>query len=224
MATCQIRFAAGPLQHGAVRHHSQNWRNRPNATRRKRGKTYVILAVLLVAAFVIYLASQSSNNTNTITNTGGTTTVLATGTDVGDAATDFSVTLLDGSQTMLSNYRGHTVLLWFVTTWCSSCQEGAQLLSSQYYSELRSKGVTIIVVMLYENLGQPGPSLAQFANTYGGGSTKPGWLYGTAPAWVTSTYDPASYLDLYYLINSQGVIMTTGVGLPGALPSIASSV
>jgi thiol-disulfide isomerase/thioredoxin len=126
-----------------------------------------------------------------------------------------------GSKVNLSQFRGHAVLLWFVTTWCSSCQDGAQLLSQQYYSALHSKGVVVLTVELYNNLGQPGPSLNQFANTYGSGS-KSDWLYGTAPQWVTYRYDPNGDLDIYYLINSQGNIIDTNVGLPNYLGNVVA--
>ncbi len=139
----------------------------------------------------------------------------------GDPAQDFPITFIDSNKGNLSQFRGHTLLLWFVTTWCSSCQDGAQLLSQQYYSTLHSRGVVILTVELYNNLGQTGPSLNQFANTYGSGS-KAGWLYGTAPQWVTYRYDPNSYLDIYYLINSQGNIIDTNVGLPNYLSGIVA--
>lgn len=139
----------------------------------------------------------------------------------GDPAQDFPIAFIDGSRGNLSQFKGHIVLLWFVTTWCSSCQDGAQLLSQQYYSVLHSRGVVILTVELYNNLGQPGPSLDQFASTYGGGS-RAGWLYGTAQQWVTYRYDPNSYLDIYYLINAQGNIIDTNVGLPNYLSSIVA--
>jgi hypothetical protein len=48
-----------------------------------------------------------------------------------------------------------------------------------------------------------------FAADYGG-VNEPGWYTGTAPQWVTEQYNPYSYLDTYYLVNSQGQIVDTG--------------
>jgi thiol-disulfide isomerase/thioredoxin len=171
-----------------------------------------VIALAISAAIALFALSQRN---------GGGSTISSTPLIKGVSAEDFPITFIDGSKENLSQFRGHTVLLWFVTTWCSSCQDGAQLLSQQYYSALRSKGVVILTVELYNNLGQPGPSLNQFVNAYGSGS-RPDWLFGTAPQWVTYRYDPSSYLDIYYLINSQGNIIDTNVGLPNYLGGIVA--
>jgi thiol-disulfide isomerase/thioredoxin len=176
-----------------------------------------VIAVAISGAIAVFALSQ--RNSDGSSNAGSS---ISSGPLVkGKPAQDFPITFIDGSNGNLSQFRGHTVLLWFVTTWCSSCQDGAQLLSQQYYSALRSKGVVILTVELYNNLGQPGPSLSQFASTDGSGP-KTDWLYGTAPQWVTYKYDPNGYLDIYYLINSQGDIIDTNVGLPNYLGSVVA--
>jgi len=169
-----------------------------------------VIVFAVGGAIALYALSERSTSSNT-----------STALIKGEPAQDFPITFINGSKANLSQYRGHTVLLWFVTTWCSSCQDGAQLLSQQYYSALHSRGVAILTVELYNNLGQPGPSLNQFANAYGIGS-KADWLYGTAQQWVTYRYDPNGYLDIYYLINSQGDIIDTNVGLPNYLSNIVA--
>ena len=97
------------------------------------------------------------------------------------------------------------------------------MLNQQYYSELHAKGVSIIVVELYKDLNEPGPSISQFANQYGGGLGKEGWLYGTSTQSASYTYDPQSDLDVYYLISPTGVILTSGVGLPNDLQGIVTA-
>jgi thiol-disulfide isomerase/thioredoxin len=187
--------------------------NRRSRHRRSsKGRAIALAVVVLAIGGVIALYALSKGNGGS-----SSTTPLIKGEPV----QDFPIAFIDGSKGNLSQFRGHTVLLWFVTTWCSSCQDGAQLLSQQYYSALHSKGVVILTVELYNNLGQPGPALNQFANTYGSGS-KSDWLYGTAPRWVTYRYDPNADLDIYYLINSQGNIVDTNVGLPNYLGNIVA--
>lgn len=180
-------------------------------SRTKRNVVVLSLLAVIAVAGAVALYNQSHGPGN---NASGPIRT-------GDSAPDFPIALLSGGEENLSQFRGQTVLLWFVTTWCSSCQEGAQLLSQQYYTPLHSKGVVILTVELYNNLGQPGPSMSQFEGSYGGGP-KAGWLYGTAPQWVTYRYDPNAYLDIFYLVNPQGMIVDTNVGLPNYLGSIVS--
>ena len=141
-----------------------------------------------------------------------------------ELAPDFPITFVNGSASQ-SFYilHGRPVLLWFVATWCTSCQQGAQMLASKYSSELESKGVVILTIELYNDLGQTGPNLTQFANQYGGGSNEQGWYYGYSNQTTTYTFDPKAALDVYYAVNGQGVIVAQGIELPSGLPSLFSS-
>jgi hypothetical protein len=96
------------------------------------------------------------------------------------------------------------------------------MLASKYYSELESKGVTILTIELYNDLGQSGPNLTQFANQYGGGLNEQGWYYGYSNQTTTYTFDPKAALDVYYALNAQGVIITQGIELPNGLSSLVS--
>jgi thiol-disulfide isomerase/thioredoxin len=157
--------------------------------------------------------------------TDSTTITLATFLDVGvqdgELAPNFPITFVNGSASQsLYDLHGRPVLLWFVATWCTSCQQGAQMLSSKYYSDLESKGVTILTIELYNDLGQSGPNLTQFANQYGGGLNKQGWYYGYSNQTTTYTFDPKAALDVYYALNAQGIIVTQGIELPNGLQSL----
>jgi thiol-disulfide isomerase/thioredoxin len=185
-----------------------------------KGRIVVIglaIAVLSLIGTAVYYAYYVP-----ATKTTDSGTTLTTGTQTGQLAPSFPITLLNGSQTGLSQFHSKPVLLWFVATWCGSCAQGEQILSQQYYSQLNLKGVVILVIELYNDLGQPGPNISQFAQTYGGGADKLNWLYGTSTQGTTYTYDPQAALDVYYLLNRQGVIANEGFDLPSALPSIVS--
>lgn len=181
-----------------------------------RKKLLLLSLLIVIAASVGVYVLYGPHSTN---NTPGT----RTGVNTGERAPDILISLINGTTTTLNKFYGHPVLLWFVATWCTSCQQGAQLLASQYYSQLRSEGVTLLTVESYNNLGYSGPTMSQFAAQYAGGSSTPGWLFATTTQNATYTYNPQADLDIYYLIGPSGIIVTTGVGLPTALQSLVST-
>jgi thiol-disulfide isomerase/thioredoxin len=185
---------------------------------RRRGRKKRLLAVALaivvvgviLGAYYVTATSQSTLGTGIY------------GTKVGDYAPDFALTLANGTTTYLSSFQPHPVLLWFVATWCSSCIQGASVLNSQYYQTLHSKGLQLVTVELYQDLNESGPSISQFAQQYGGGLGKPGWVYGTSDWETTQLYDPAANLEEVYLVNQYGVITMVNLPLVSLLPQIAS--
>jgi hypothetical protein len=188
----------------------------------------IVLIIVLSASLYLGLGLGTSNNSSTFSTSSSSSpagTVTSTngvnGTKVGSEAPDFQVRLINGTITRLNDFRGHGVLLWFVTVGCSSCEVGAQLLSQQYYLQLHNKGVTILTVQLYNNLGLEGSSFSEFANQFGG--TRQGWLFGTSNQGTTYTYDSKALLDIHYVLDSQGRIVASGAGLAADLPSIVST-
>jgi hypothetical protein len=110
------------------------------------------------------------------------------------------------------------VVLWYVALFCSSCLQGSQLFAQQYYSQYHAAGVTLLEIESYNDLGQPGPSLAAFASQIGY-SGQPGWILGSGSSSGTNTYNPNGYLDVYYVINAQGTVVASGQGLSDAFGS-----
>jgi len=172
-------------------------------TKKKKANNLIIILIILI--FIIGLSltifSQSSSNINN----------LSPKAELNKQAPDFNIYLIDGSKARLSDFFGRPILLWFVTTWCPSCQIGAKLLAS-YYSSLHSKGIIILTILLYNNMGIEGPSLKEFAINYAGGF-KQGWYYGESDASTTKIYNPNNYLDIFYFINKNGIITYSGVGI-----------
>lgn len=237
---CERKFKSdqGLLQHFADKHPDasppddvlkrealRNKKRNSSTTRKSRQNKLLIVAAIVIVMIVIasvgvYFASPKLTTQST---TVGTTSDAIYGINTGNYAPEVQITLTNGTSTTLSKFYGQVTLLWFVTTWCPSCQQGEQMLNRQYYSELHSKGVDILVVELYNDLGQAGPSISQFANQYGGGTGKAGWFYGTSTQSATYTYDPSANLEVYYIISSTGVILTSGSPLVNNLPNVVSA-
>jgi thiol-disulfide isomerase/thioredoxin len=180
--------------------------------------------VLLIAAGVGTYALYHQQPASTAGGTGTTALATSTGINAGDRAPDMPVSLINGTSTTLSKFQGHTVLLWIVATWCPGCQETAPIIASQYYSQLRSEGVTILTVEDYNDLGYSGPTMTQFASQYAGGvDSHPGWLFADTSQGATYTYNPQADLDIWYLIGPPGTVVTSGVGLGTAIQSVISA-
>jgi thiol-disulfide isomerase/thioredoxin len=177
--------------------------------RRRRGFAAGGVAVLAVAGAVLGLhyANRPSGSP--------TSSESSAPPSVGKPAPAGTFTTLSGQTVDVASVRGHPTLVWFVSTWCSSCQAGTQTMA-QNVARLQADGVKVDEVELYQNLGQSGPSMTAFANTLAGPeATNPDWTFGTSSASLTRTYDPQSYLDIYYLLNAQGDITYVN-GSPGS--------
>jgi cytochrome c-type biogenesis protein len=63
---------------------------------------------------------------------------------------DFTLTLLDGSEASLSDYRGSFVFLNFWATWCPPCREEMPSMQA-LYEELADEGLEILAVNVLES-------------------------------------------------------------------------
>jgi hypothetical protein len=123
---------------------------------------------------------------------------------VGSVAPSGSFTTVSGRTETIASLRGHKSLLWFVATWCPSCQTGAQAMTGQA-ARLSAAGVEVAEVEDYTDLGQPGPPMAGFARQFAGAAYHDrGWTFGTASQALTRGYNPQGYLDVYFLLGSSG--------------------
>ena len=76
--------------------------------------------------------------------------------------------------------------------------------------------VRVVELEMAGDLGQPGPSISSFGRQLAGRQyTNPDWSWGEASMRMTYTYDPNTYLDIYYLLNAQGQIVYIN-GSPGS--------
>jgi len=91
-----------------------------------------------------------------------------------------------------------------VATWCSSCSEGAKVLSQ---NESKLGNLTIITLKTYGNAGYPGPKIGDFA-VQSAPSTlhAKNWHWGNLTKQSTKVYNPRNYPDIYFLIDKNGIV------------------
>lgn len=191
--------AGAPRDRGGARARSKGIR----ALVLTRWRVVGIVALVLAAGLIAYAFTRPSPTQAT----------------TGKSAPDFTFADMSGASHSLSSYQGHPVLLWWIATWCPHCTQDTQVFSQSYYSQYHAAGVTILEIQLYNNLGESGPSLTTWASD-NGYTGQVGWTIGSSSAATTNTYDPQAVTDVYYLLNSQGVILTQGTGAGGAFGSL----
>jgi thiol-disulfide isomerase/thioredoxin len=159
------------------------------------------LGVLAVLGVILGLHFSSTASSSTAA------TRMGSSQAIGLLAPNGTLTTTSGQQLSVASLRGKPTLLWFVSTWCSSCQAGTQTMA-QNVSHLQADGVRVVEVELYQDLGQSGPSISSFGQQLAGAQYgNPDWTFARSSSALTRTYDPGSYLDIYYLLNAQGRIV-----------------
>ena len=92
---------------------------------------------------------------------------------------------------------------------------------AQYIVKLKADGVRVDEVELYRDLGQSGPSIATFAKSLAGAEfTSSDWTFGVSSAGLTRSYDPQSYLDIYYLLNAKGQVAYVNSSPASTMPQL----
>ena len=190
---------------------------------RVRRMPIAIAAVVVVAAVVVGLHLRATPAAPSSAASSRMGTVHA----VGLTAPNGTFTTTAGAQRSVSSLGGKPTLLWFVATWCSSCQAGTQTMA-QNIARLRDDGVQVVEIELYRDMGQSGGSLISFARQFGRAqSSNLGWTFATSSLALTRAYDPGSYLDIYYLLDAhQHIVYVNGSpsSTMASLLSVASKV
>jgi cytochrome oxidase Cu insertion factor (SCO1/SenC/PrrC family) len=167
-----------------------------------------LAAVAGAIAAVLAAAGCGSGSSSSAASASGAPPAAASPA-VGRAAPGGTFTTAAGTTRTIASLRGHPALVWLVATWCSSCQAGTQVMARNI-GTLRADGVRVVELELYQDLGQPGPGITALEANAGAAARNPGWTWGTASLQLSETYDPAAYLDIYYLLGPDGRIRYTG--------------
>jgi thiol-disulfide isomerase/thioredoxin len=114
---------------------------------------------------------------------------------------------IDGNDYRISEFKERRLMLWFLSTWCSTCIQALKALE-QKKSELEASGMKIVVLKNYQNGGYPGPEIHDFFNRFGASlSDTSNWMIGNASAEMGTTYNPRRYPDVYFLIDETGMVV-----------------
>ncbi|HLG67878.1 MAG TPA: redoxin domain-containing protein [Acidimicrobiales bacterium] len=198
---------------GAVRPRAGVQRRRGN--RLLAGGSLAVIVALTGVVVGLHAAHRSSGN--------GSSSAAAVPLSIGTTAPDGSFTALDGTTDTVAALRGRPTLIWFVTTWCSSCQAGTQAMA-QHVGTLAADGVRVVEVENYADLGQSGPPMGTFARALAGSAaSNPDWTFGEASSTLTHTYNPKAYLDLYYLVDAKGTITYVNSSPASTMPQLLNA-
>ncbi|ASI13795.1 peroxiredoxin [Candidatus Mancarchaeum acidiphilum] len=165
----------------------------------KKVKTlYKLMAIVVIiaAAVLLYMYSAGTFSHK----------VSAEILSAGEKAPNESFTLLNGSTVNIGNYRGKPILVWLMTTWCSSCAQSTSTIANNM-TFFKDHNVTVFEIENYEDLGQSGMAIGPFIDYYAHNSTGADMIKGgISSKGLTFTYNPKGYLDIYYLIAPNGTI------------------
>jgi thiol-disulfide isomerase/thioredoxin len=176
------------------------------ASRRRRRRNWIVAGGIGLAVVGLVVGLRMASLGSSPVNGGAGSSASSASPIVGRIAPDGSFTTVSGQTMSVASLRGKPTLLWFVATWCPSCQTGTQALAESF-PRLRARGVRVVEIELYQDLGQPGPDMPAFGRSLAGplyGS--PDWTFATSSEPLTRTYDPQDDLDIYYLLDAQGKV------------------
>ena len=122
---------------------------------------------------------------------------------------------IEGTAYTVAQFKNRRVMLWFLSTWCTSCSVALEALEKKQ-RELIESGLQIVALKNHENGGYPGPTIHEFVNYFSPDLLDaPNWLIGDASAELGAAYNPRRYPDIYFLIDEKGMLVAVE-GAPGA--------
>jgi len=203
-----------PRPTGAARRRAEAQRHKRN--RLLLGGSATAVVVLAGLAVALHVANSGSGPAPASGSAGAS----GVPPSVGTTAPNGTFTTLAGKTETVAGLRGKPTLIWFVTTWCSSCQAGTQAMA-QDVATLAADGVRVVEVENYADLGQSGPAMSTFAKALAGSAfSSPDWTFGEVSPALTRTYDPKAYLDIYYLVNAKGKITYVNSSPASTMPQL----
>lgn len=120
----------------------------------------------------------------------------------------------------LGDFEGQKVMLWLLSTWCSSCVAGLEALADTQ-PRLERTDLKVLALRNHENGGFPGPSITEFAKRVEKPLTEaPNWVFGQASPGMARRYNPQNYPDIYFLIDEEGMVQVVSTAPAATLDKI----
>ncbi len=114
--------------------------------------------------------------------------------------------LVNGKTMNLESFEGQPVMVWQVATWCGSCAVGLKTMA-QNLALIEASNLKIIVLRDYKNGGYPGDDMGKFVAANAPALLHdPHFIIGEDTEELFKRYNPHHYVDVYYLIGSNGQI------------------
>jgi thiol-disulfide isomerase/thioredoxin len=127
------------------------------------------------------------------------------------AAPELAINMPDGSQKLLSSFKGKPVMLSFFFTTCPHCQDMSRLLSSQIVPEYAPKGVQFLAAAFDDNAKE---QVGDFNAKYVHGFTV-GWVErGSVYEFLQKSIVVPLYVPILVFIDRKGIIQSEYVGDP----------
>ncbi len=126
-------------------------------------------------------------------------------------APEFAITMPDGSQKLLSSYKGKATCLAFFFTTCPHCQDMSKLLSSQIAPEYAPKGVQFLAVAFDDTANKS--TVSDFANNYVHGAFPMGYAdRGQVLEFLQKSIMTPLYVPIMVFIDRKGMIIDEYIG------------
>lgn len=158
------RPAAGDL--------SRRTDGQPARTRRLRmaaGAAGAAVAVVAALAVALFAAHRAAPATSSLRQSAASAQPVGGPARVGSPFPDFRLTSADGAEVTAATLRGSNAIVWFTTSYCVPCQEGA-LRYQKAARQLGSKAPTILMVFLDPR--EPNAALLDWRRKFG----QPTWV------------------------------------------------
>jgi peroxiredoxin len=127
-------------------------------------------------------------------------------------APEFVINMTDGSQKLLSSYKGKPICLAFFFTTCPHCQDMAKMLSSQIVPEYTPKGVQFLAAAFNDEEAKTGTP--QFVANYVKGYPM-GWAErGSVLEFLQVSIMTPLYVPIMVFIDRNGKVQDQYIGDP----------